>query len=194
VLYVLALNPWLKRRRNDMRKMVLLIIILLPALLIAQAEKKQDIWAPLKSFVGKWEGKGEGMPGISKAMKDFQFIMNGKYLLLKGKSIYEPQKKNPKGEVHEDWGFFSYDQFRKKFVLRQFHIEGFIIHYALENIPEDGKTFVFVSEQIENAPPGWGAKVTYKFMDADTINEQFDLATSEKGFDCYIVNILKRKK
>lgn len=177
-----------------MRKILLLMAVLLPALLIAQAEKKQDVWAPFKFFVGEWEGKGEGKSGISKVEKNFQFIMNGKYLHLKTRAVFEPQEKNPKGEVHEDWGFFSYDMFRKKFVFRQFHIEGFINQYVLEHISDDGKTLVFDSEQFENAPPGWKARITYKIVDDDTLEESFDLATPGKDLQCYIRNFLKRKK
>jgi len=92
-----------------MRKILLLILLLLPGLIILQADKKKDIWERFQFFVGEWEGKGEGKSGISKVEKNFQFIMNGKYLYLKTKAVFEPQENNPKGEVHEDWGFFSYD-------------------------------------------------------------------------------------
>ena len=177
-----------------MRKKMLLLAVLLPALLIAQAEKKQDVWAPFKYFVGEWEGNGEGKAGISKVEKNFQFIMNGKYLHLKTRAVFEPQEKNPKGEVHEDWGFFSYDMFRKKFVFRQFHIEGFINQYVLEQISDDGKTLVFDSEQFENAPPGWKARITYKIVDDNNLEESFDLATPGKALQCYILNFLERKK
>jgi len=45
---------------------------------------------------------------------------------MRNQSTYPPQAKNPKGEQHEDRGFISYDKARKKFVLRQFHVEGFV--------------------------------------------------------------------
>lgn len=177
-----------------MRKKLFLIAVLLPALVMAQADKKKDIWAPFKFFVGEWEGKGEGKSGISKVEKNFQFIMNGQYLHLKTRAIFEPQEKNPEGEVHEDWGFFSYDRSRKKFVFRQFHVEGFINQYVLESISDEGKTLVFDSEQFENVSPGWKARITYKLVAADTLEESFDLATTGKDLQCYIRNVLKRKK
>jgi hypothetical protein len=177
-----------------MKKILLLILVLLPGLIIPQADKKKDIWEPFQFFIGEWEGKGEGKSGISKVEKNFQFIMNGKYLYLKTKAVFEPQENNPKGEVHEDWGFFSYDLSRKKFVFRQFHIEGFINQYVLESISDDGKTLVFDSEEFENAPPDWRARITYEIVDDDNLVESFDLATPGKDLQCYIRNFLMRKK
>ena len=70
-------------------------------------------------------------------------------------------EKNPKGETHQDIGFFSYDRGRKQFVLRQFHVEGFVNQFK-GDISEDGKLIVFTSESIENIPAGFRAKETYQ--------------------------------
>jgi hypothetical protein len=182
------------KRRNPVRKILLLLAVLLPALVLAQADMKKDIWEPFQFFVGEWEGQGEGKSGISKVEKNFRFIMNGQYLHLKTKAVFEPQEKNLKGEVHEDWGFFSYDRSRKRFVFRQFHIEGFINQYVLGSISDDGKTLIFDAEEFENVPPGWKARITYKILDEDTLEESFDLATPGKDLQCYILNTLTRKK
>ena len=115
------------------------MVMILPVLLAAQAEKKQDVWEPMEFVVGEWEGKGEGKSGISTVSHDFEFIMKGRYLHMRTKATFEPQEKNPKGEVHQDWGFFSYDRSRKKNVFRQFHVEGFITQYVLEDTSEEGK-------------------------------------------------------
>lgn len=176
-----------------MRKEILAIIVVLPILLIAQTDTKQDVLEPVKFLVGEWEGRGEGKSGISKVSHDFQFIMKARYLHMKTKAVFEPQDKNPEGEVHEDWGFFSYDQSRKKIVLRQFHIEGFINQYVLEEISEEEKKLVFVSELIESAPPGLEARLTFKLLNADTLEVNFELAFPGRDFDCFTLNVLKRK-
>jgi len=177
-----------------MRKKLCLIFIILLAMIVAQASEKEDVWKPMKNLVGKWEGKGEGKSGNATVAKGFQFVLQGKFLQLKNKAVFEPQEANPKGEVHEDWGFFSSDRARKKIVFRQFHVEGFIIQYILDDISDDGKTLVFNSEQIENGPPGLKAKLTFKFVDNNTIEESFHLAFPGQDFSCYITNFLKRKK
>src|SRR5499426_4737831 len=96
----------------------------------AQVAQQPDVWEPLKYFVGSWEGTAKGQPGNGKVEREYQFVLNGKYLQAKNKSTYLPQEKNPKGEVHEDWGLFSYDSARKKLVFRQFHGEGFVNQYV----------------------------------------------------------------
>ena len=178
---------------NQIIAIVLLIIILLPGILFAQEEKKSDVWEPFKYFVGSWKGEGEGQSGISKLEGEFKFVLNGKYLEVKGKAVFEPQEKNQKGEVHQDWGLFSYDRIRGKFVLRQFHIEGFVNQYVLDTLSSDGKTFVFLSESIENIPVGWRAKVTFKILNENEFLWIFDLASPEKDFECYSENHLQRK-
>lgn len=37
--------------------------------------------------------------------------------------------------------------------------------------PADGKTFVFVSEAIENIPAGFKARLTYRILDADSFEQ-----------------------
>jgi hypothetical protein len=173
---------------------MILFFLLFPALLVAQAEEKQDVWEPMKFLVGEWEGRGEGKSGISKVWKHWQFALNGKFLQMKTKAVFGPQEQNPRGETHEDVGYFSYDGERKTIVFRQFHVEGFIIRYVIESISSNGQTVTFVSEQIENGPPGLVAKLIFEPLDADTLEERFELAFSGKEFDCFNTNIIKRKK
>lgn len=169
------------------------ILILLPGTVFGQDEKKEDVWEPLRFFVGKWEGEGEGRPGASKAEREYKFVLQGKFLEAKNKSVYEPQEDNPKGEVHEDWGLFSYDHNRKKIVLRQFHVEGFVNQYVLDSLSADGKTLVFVTKSIENIPSGWRARETYKILNDNEFIEIFELAAPEQDFEVYIENQFKRK-
>jgi hypothetical protein len=63
---------------------------------------------------------------------------------------------------------------RKTFVFRQFHVEGFVNQYVVENISPDGKTIVFVTEFIENIPKGWPCK-TYTANGPHEIIETFDM-------------------
>lgn len=132
---------------------------LLTSLLRSQTtQTRPDVWQPLKFLVGKWEGTGNGQPGASKIEREYRFVLNDKYLNVQNRSVYDPQPKNPKGEIHEDWGMISYDKTRKQFVFRQFHIEGFVNQYVSTSISGDGKTIVFTSEGIENIPTGWRAR------------------------------------
>lgn len=153
-----------------------------------------DVWAPLRFFVGSWKGAGEGGPGSSTGEQTFAFILRGTYLQVRNKAVFAPQEKNPKGEVHEDWGLFSYDKARRTVVLRQFHVEGFVNQYVLEPAAPDAKTFVFVSEAIENIPAGFKARLTYRILDADTFEQTFDLAAPGQEFQCYSKGVMRRTK
>ena len=177
-----------------MLRRLLLVLILIPVVLWAQESTKQDVWEPLKFFVGKWEGEGDGRPGVSKAEREYQFVLQDKFLEVRNKSVYEPQESNPKGEVHEDWGFFSYDANRKKFVLRQFFVEGYVNQYVLDSLSSDGKTFIFVTESIENILSGWRARETYRILNENEFTEIFELAAPDKDFEVYIENHFKRKR
>ena len=176
-----------------MRKL-LFILILLPGILFAQGEKKEDVWSPFKYFVGNWKGTGKGRSGLSKLEAEFKFVLNGKYLQVRGKAVFEPQEKNKKGEVHEDLGFISFDRARKTFVFRQFHIEGFVTQNVLDNLSSNEKTFVFLSENIENIAPGWRVRATYKILNENEFLQIFELAEPGKDFEVYSENRLKRKK
>lgn len=158
----------------------------------AQQTKQDSIWLPVKFFAGEWKGTGGGEPGNGSYERTYTFILNKKFIEIKSRTIYLPQEKNPKGETHEDIAYISYDKGRKKFVMRQFHIEGFVNQFTLDNISDNGKTFVFVSEAIENIPAGWRAKETYRIFNENEFTETFELAPPEKPFEVYSAVTFKK--
>ena len=137
-------------------------------------------------------GQGEGVSGTSSVTQEYEFILGGKYLQMTTRSLFEPQEKNPKGEVHEDMAIFSLDLTRKTLVLRGFYIEGFVNQYVLDSLSSDDKTFTFMSEAIENAPPGTKAKLIFKIITDGQMEQSFHVAFPGKEFSCYSVNKLKR--
>jgi hypothetical protein len=175
----------------------LLLLSLLSLLLFsntsAQSKQGPDTWKPLRFFVGTWVGTGKGDPGDSKLEREYKFALNDKFLQVNHRSSYAPQPKNPKGEVHDDLGFLSYDKVRKQFVFRQFHVESFVIQYILASISPDSKTLIFESESIENVPKGYRARETYKIISDNEFTETFELAGPGKDFQVYSENRFKRK-
>ena len=169
-------------------------LLLFPVLLDAQTKPTPDVWEPFKFFVGEWEGTGEGKPGTSRTNREYRLVLNNRFLQVRNRSQYDPQPKNPKGEIHEDWRMLSFDRGRKQFVLRQFHVEGFVNQFIMTSVSRDGKTFVFTSESLENIPAGWRARETYKHLSADEFVEVFELAEPGKDFHVYVTNNYRRKK
>jgi len=155
---------------------------------------RPDRFANLRDFAGRWRGEGNGRPGKSTVQRTYEFVLRDRYLNVRNLSVYLPQEKNQKGERHEDWGMFSYDATRKKVVLRQFHVEGFVNQYVLDSTPDDGKELVFVSEAIENIPAGYRARENYRFKGPDAFEETFELASPGKNFEVYVKTQFTREK
>ena len=169
-------------------------VVAIAAAFVMCSAGQSDPWVPLRFFEGKWEGKATGEPGKGVSTREYRFDLNNRFLSVRNKSVYEPKAPGQKPEVHEDYGLFSYDQAQKKIVLRQFHGEGFVNEYTLDASGNDGKSFEFVTVRIENIPPGWRAKESYRVISTDEVVETFSLAAPGKDFAVYSETHLKRVK
>ena len=177
-----------------MKKILVVCLLITPCIIFSQMTKRDSLWLTLKPFVGEWKGEGGGQPGKGKYERSYQFILNKRFIEIKNKSTYEPTTQHPNGEVHEDIGYFSYDNSRKTFMLRQFHVESFIIQYRVDGISADKKTIVFISESIENMPSGYRAKETNRIIGDNKIEETFDISVPNKDFAVYSKVKLFRQK
>jgi len=150
-----------------------------------------DPLQPLAFLIGRWEGTSEGQPGAAKVQREYTRVLNSRFIRGQNQSLYPPQEKNPKGETHEDLGIFSFDTSRRRAILRQFHVEGFVNQYVADLGSQLGK-LVFTSEAIENIPAGWRARETYVVLGPDEFEEVFELAGPGKPFEMYSRARLKR--
>jgi hypothetical protein len=173
---------------------ILFLLLFFPLFSSAQLSKKDSLWLPMSFFIGNREGEGKGEPGNGEYERSYSWALNKKFIEVNNKSTYPPSDNNKnKGDVHEDIGFISYDGMRKIFMLRQFHIEGFVNQYKLDSIAADNKTFAFISENIENIPQGYRARETYKLISENEFIEVFEIAEPGKDFEVYSEAKLKRK-
>lgn len=154
------------------------------------AQTAADPLAPLAFLIGRWEGTSDGQPGRGQVRREYSRVLNDRFIRVQNQSTYAPQEKNPKGEVHEDVGMFSFDAERRRVVLRQFHTEGFVNHYAHD--PDTAGALVFTTEAIENIPAGWRARETYRRLGDDEFEEIFELAGPGKTFELYSRSRLER--
>ena len=156
-----------------------------------QPSTAADPFQVIAFMLGRWEGTSEGRPGKGTVRREYARALDGRFVRVRNRSEYPVQDRNPKGEIHEDEGFFSFDRARKRLVLRQFHVEGFVNQFVLE--PESSaQTLVFTTESIENIPPGWRARETYVVYGPDEFEEIFELAEAGKPFEVYSRARLKR--
>ena len=158
--------------------------------LLAQPPAADNL-APLAPLIGRWTGTSEGQPGKGTVERDYERALGSRFIRIRNRSTYSPQEKNPKGEIHEDEGLFSFDRARKRIVFRQFHVEGFVTTYVRDLDTKPG-TLSFTSEAIENIPAGCRARETYILHGVDDLEEIFELAEPGKEFTVYSRSRLKR--
>jgi len=167
--------------------------VLATVLLVAASQfSASDVWVNMRFFVGRWEGTSTGEAGNGTVSRTYQFVLNNKFIEVRNKSTYSPQERNPKGEVHEDWGMFSYDSARKKFVFRQFHGEGFVNQYVMQS--QSNQEIIFASEAIENLSRTYHARETYRIVNADEFVERFEIAEPGRDFEVYSETKFRRIK
>ena len=168
-----------------------LFVVLVVSSMAARQSPAADPFARVAPLIGRWEGTSEGRPGNGKVQREYARALNDRFIRVRNRVVYAPQEKNPKGEVHEDEGFISFDRSRKALVFRQFHVEGFVNQF-LESPESTPTRLVFTSEAIDNIPPGWRARETYVIAGADTFEEIFELVEPGKPFEVYSQSKLTR--
>ena len=188
------------RRGSRDGQVAVLVVVLMGALssaasttAAAQSAPAASPLSPLDGFIGRWAGTSEGQPGSGSSEREYSRLFGSRFVQARNRTVYKPQEKNPKGETHEDIGFFSFDRARKRIVLRQLHSEGFVNHYVADSSEPSGP-LVFTTETIENIPPGWRARESYRFLGPDELEEVFELAAPGKEFELYSRSRLKRLK
>ena len=87
----------------------------------------------------------------------------------------------------------SWDRARKRFMVRQFHVEGFVIHYVADSLAAPVDSVVFNSQSIENIPAGYRARETYRILGPDEFVERFEMADPGGEFKLYSESRFKRK-
>ncbi len=158
----------------------------------APAPKEIDPWAPFKILVGSWQGPGEGNSGAFREKADFQFILGTAFLQVRNEVRFAPEEKNPKGDVQEDVGFISYERALKIYRYRRFRANGEVIQYLCRKILDEGKTFIFVSEQVENLPTETKVRLTFCIQAPQELRLAIDRALPEKDFEATSSAVLKK--
>jgi len=170
-----------------------LAALLVPAVMADQQSKAVDPFEHIGFLIGRWEGTSDGQPGKGTVHREYTRVLNSRFIRVRNRSEYPAQDRNPKGETHEDEGWFSVDRARKRLVLRQFHVEGFVNQYV-EDADSSPVKIVFTTESIENIPAGWRARESYLVHGPDEFEEVFELAESGKPFELYSRARLRRVK
>jgi len=172
-------------KKSTLSTSLLLILLMTPG----TTAQETDVWGPFRGLEGTWVAESDG----AQVTQSYQLVFKSQFLVMKTRSVFEPDENRPEGEIHEDLGVFSYDSARQVVVLRSFYIEGFVNQYVLEKPAGDDTLYTFKTESIENAPPGTMAKLTYQFKNRDEIEQSFWVAFPGQEYQCFSTYLLKRK-
>jgi len=179
---------------NYKKYTALSILCLLLTLPFSTIKAQESNWAEFDYLIGNWIGSGEGFSsGQSSIQSSFEYLMNNKYIKVTNRSVFKPSDKSPEGSIHEDWGIISYDKNRKVYVFRQFHNEGFVNHYILNDSLSNDLVLIFETEVIENFVEGGTARFTIIKHEEEYIETVFDVSFPGKDYTCFGRNELYRK-
>jgi hypothetical protein len=156
------------------------LTVQLGALSAVSAPEADDPWGPLRVLIGNWKGEGTGLGGDATVEHSYGFILQDRFLHTKTRSVGEARPDGTAGELHEDWGIFSYDSDRNGIVLRQFLTEGFVNTYALGEPVAEG-ALVFTTESTESAG-GTQARLTFEVLNENEYRQILELAPPGKDF------------
>lgn len=137
-------------------------------------------------LLGKWEDYRTGRARIGQGFKTCTFIRESNYIYSNNKSIIDPQDRNPEGEIHGDWGIISNDSFVNKFTMCDCYSLGYINSNVLEYIPENPAKYEFNSDNLENVPEGWKARIKLEKIDEDTFEETLDPSQTGRDYVTYL--------
>jgi len=160
-------------------------------LLTALISASEDPFGRLGFLLGAWSGTGSGFGSdSSKIEAQYQYLMDGEYILATHDSRFEPTPSKPEGEHHMDYGIISFDKHRDKIVYRQFNIEGYVNQYVLSDSLSTSNKLVFLTETIENFVPGGKARWSIEKISDDHIITSFDVSFPGKQYACFGTNEL----
>ena len=160
----------------------------------AAPAKAPDPWAPFRYFVGRWQGRGESPAGPFSGKMEFQLVLGGTFLQVKGEARVEPKAGAPKGAAAEDIAFFGYDTVRKAYTLRQFRSDGSVGLFHCRKVLDDGKTFIFVNRPEYGPPGGPRMKMTYRISGPQEFGLTVETAEPDKDYVRSTAAVFKRMR
>ena len=153
----------------------------------------------LQFLIGEWQGDSVESQGNSvsalespRAHREFQRMLNDRYIRIESHEMHISEPRQPTQPPHDTIGIVSFDTARQKLVLRQFHTDGSIIQYSTDPYVK-GRKLIFLSEAVENMPPGFRARTTYDVIAPDELEEVVERGEPGAEFRVYSRSRVKRK-
>lgn len=171
-----------------MKKLVLSIVF---SLIILTAFSENP-FKELDFLIGGWQGVEAGVAGDGIGFRTYKYVFNKQYIQAENMSTFPISEKKPRGEVHRDFGIFSYNSNTQEIILREFHIEGFVNIHVLDTLQSTENKFVFITREIENNPGNWIARIIIEKISNEEFKEYFDIAMDGENYVPFLQNHWKK--
>lgn len=149
----------------------------------------EDPWALLRLLEGTWQGDIGGELGTGSALRDYEFILGGTFLMSRHVSVRLPQERSLQRDQHEEIGVFSFDRQQGRLYYRRFVIEGFVNRYACEAAKS---RLVCTTEHVEGGT-GMKARWMLDISSRYRFEETFELAWPGKELAALFTNSWTRR-
>lgn len=176
-------------RSVTVRAASVLAAVVALAAAVAPARGSDDPWQRLRPLLGSWEGTGAGFSGKSEVSHEWQFVLGGKFLRLRTRSVAIGDDGTE--EVHEDVGYVSLDTGRGTFVFRQFLSEGYVNTFDVTVRAGEMRGVDFAYRDGESTG-GVRARMRLNFTGDDEYDMVLDLAFPGKEFAACQENRMRR--
>ena len=157
-------------------------ILMLPVLTHSQTH-----FSKFDFLIGNWQGVESGVAGDGIGFRTYNYELNNNYIVEKNQSTFPKTEKKPMGEVHRDFGVFSYNSNNSSIIYRSFNVEGFTNIFVLDPSSTPDK-LVFITREIENNPGNWKARVIIEKKSETEFIESFDIAMDGTTFSSFLKN------
>jgi len=148
----------------------------------------QNHFERLDFLIGNWQGIETGVAGDGIGFRTYKYDLNGNFIREKNQSHFPKSTEKPIGEVHRDFGIYSYNSNTGLIVFRQFHVEGFTNIYELDEALSTENKLVFLTREIENNPGNWKARSTITKISESEFMEEFEIAMDGETYSPVIKN------
>lgn len=148
----------------------------------------QTPFEKLNFLIGNWQGVESGMAGDGIGFRTYNYDLNENYIVEKNQSTFPKSENKPMGEVHRDFGVFSFNSNTNSIIYRSFNIEGFTNIFVLNSDSSTTEKLVFITREIENNPGNWVAKSTIQKISDNEFIETFEIAMDGKLFKSFLKN------
>jgi hypothetical protein len=157
-----------------------MIMLLLPSFPIAENEREPDGLQLLDFLIGSWQGTADDAGGVATGERKFRLILNGEFIHIHNRIIYDASVGDSAGRVREDWGIMSIDDAKETLILRQFSDDGAVTRYEADSVVgQEEITIYFVSTNIENDPGNSWARLTIAIPGPDKFTELLERGNAD---------------